>query len=514
MRWRHWRARAVAIGLSLVIANLVIANLVIANMAHAQEAAPLHVGSKAFTESVVLGEAVGLLAGDAGATVEHVAGLGGTAVLWNALLAGEIDVYPEYTGTIAQEIFGGDGPDEEAGMREALAARGIVMSRPLGFNNTYAIGMREEVAAELGIETLTDLADHPELPLGFSNEFMDRADGWRGLRARYQMTHAHVTGLDHELSYRGLASGDIDAMDLYSTDAEISYYGLRVLLDDRGFFPTYDAVLLYRAEIAESRPRAVAAFLRLEGRIDEASMAAMNARVKLDGVSETQVAADFIADALTVAVVVTDETWIDRLKRNTVAHLLLVGISLGAAIAVALPLGVLAARSVPLGAVILGVVGIIQTVPSLALFVFMIPLLGIGGPPAMMALFLYSLMPIVRNTHAGLTDIAVDVTESARAIGLPAAARLARIDLPIAAPTIMAGIKTSAVINVGTATLGGLIGAGGYGQPIFTGIRLDDLALILEGAIPAALLALIVQWGFGFIEQRLVPRGLRLKLNG
>ena len=237
----------------------------------------------------------------------------------------------------------------------------------------------------------------------------------------------------------------------------------------------------------------------------------MNASVKLDGLAETRVAGDFVEAVLAVAVDVREETWVDRLARNTVDHLILVVISLAAAIAVALPLGALAARSAVAGTVILGLVGIIQTVPSLALFVFMIPLLGIGGPPAIMALFLYSLMPIVRNTHAGLTDIGTDILESARAMGLPPASVLWRVELPIAGPTVMAGIKTSAVINVGTATLGGLIGAGGYGQAIFTGIRLDDIGMILEGAVPAALLALAVQGAFDMAERAVVPRGLRLK---
>ena len=154
--------------------------------------------------------------------------------------------------------------------------------------------------------------------------------------------------------------------------------------------------------------------------------------------------------------------------------------------------------------------GVIQTIPSLALIVFMIPLLGIGNVPAIVALFLYSLLPIVRNTHTGLKDIPTPVRESAEALGLPRGARLRLVELPMAARSILSGIKTSAVINVGTATLGALIGAGGYGQPILTGIRLNNLELILEGAVPAALLALGVQGAFDLLELILVPKGLRM----
>ena len=134
-----------------------------------------------------------------------------------------------------------------------------------------------------------------------------------------------------------------------------------------------------------------------------------------------------------------------------------------------------------------------------------------AGLPQLSALFLYSLLPIVRNTYTGLRDIPPPVRESAEALGLPPGARLRLVELPMASREILAGIKTSAVINVGTATLGALIGAGGYGQPILTGIRLDDVGLILQGAIPAALLALLVQGVFDLAELVVVPKGLRLK---
>jgi len=154
---------------------------------------------------------------------------------------------------------------------------------------------------------------------------------------------------------------------------------------------------------------------------------------------------------------------------------------------------------------VLGGAAIIQTVPSMALLVFMIPLLGIGFAPAAVALFLYSLLPIVRNTCSGLLDIPRPLRESALAMGLTAGARLRLIELPLATRSVLAGIKTAAVINIGTATLGALIGAGGYGQPILAGIRLNDVSLILEGAVPAATLALLVQWLFDLIERLLLP---------
>jgi osmoprotectant transport system permease protein len=256
-----------------------------------------------------------------------------------------------------------------------------------------------------------------------------------------------------------------------------------------------------------------ASFRRLAGRIDAPTMSEMNARVKLHGESESAVAAGFLEQALGLNVDYRVQTASQQFWRHTVEHLTLVGTSLSAAIVLAIPLGILAARRERLGQIVLGAAGIIQTIPSLALFVFMIPLLGIGGPPAIVALFLYSLLPIIRNTCAGLKDIPPAIVESAQALGLSAHARLRIVELPLAARAILAGIKTSAVINVGTAALGALIGAGGYGQPILTGIRLDDIGLILHGAVPAAVLALLVQGLFELLERRILPRGLRVQAS-
>lgn len=472
----------------------------------------VEVGSKKFTESVILAEAATALVRQAGFEAEHQRELGGTRFLWDALVQGDIDAYPEYTGTITQEILPDQALRGMDAIREALAQRSIRMTAPLGFNNTYALGMMEDVAERLGIRTISDLRDHPDLRLGFSNEFMDRGDGWPSLRARYRLPQPDVRGIDHDLAYRGLEHGTIDVIDLYATDAEIAYYGLRVLEDDLSHFPTYHAVFLYRADLAERAPGAVQALGRLEGLVSSAEMIRMNARAKIDKVAEARVAADFLDENLELAspVEVAEATWLDRLLLHTGEHLYLVGISLLAAILAAIPLGVAAAKVRPAEQLILGTVGVIYTIPSLALLVFMIPLLGIGGPPAIVALFLYSLLPIVRNTHAGLTDIPPSLRESAEALGLSPMARLRLVELPLASRAILAGIKTSTVINIGTATLGALIGAGGYGQPILTGIRLDDVGLILSGAVPAAALALIAQGLFEIAERLVVPKGLRL----
>lgn len=467
------------------------------------------VGSKSFTESVILGEMLVQLAEDAGGAARHRRQLGGTRVLWSALLEGEIDAYPEYTGTLLRETLAEVGLADAAELERYLSSLSISMTPPLGFNNTYAIGVKAELADRMELRRISDLRDHPDLILGFGNEFMERSDGWPGLRDRYRLPQQNVRGLDHDLAYRGLESGALHVTDLYSTDAEIAYYGLRALEDDLAFFPRYDAVVLYRTDLAHRLPRIVSSFSRLAGIIDEKSMSRMNARVKIHGGQEERVANEFLVQTLEIRERSEPISETGRLWQHTKEHLVLVGVSLSAAILLAVPLGIVAARQQRLGQIILGIAGVLQTIPSLALFVFMIPVLGIGGPPAIVALFLYSLLPIVRNTHAGLRDIPPSIIDSARALGLPPGGRLRIVELPMAARSIFAGVKTSAVINVGTATLGALIGAGGYGQPILTGIRLDDMGLILQGAVPAALLALVVQGLFDLVEWRLLPRGLR-----
>jgi osmoprotectant transport system permease protein len=306
-------------------------------------------------------------------------------------------------------------------------------------------------------------------------------------------------------------SGSLDVSDLYSTDAEIHFYHLRLLEDDLGYFPRYEAVILYRRDLERRAPAVIADWRKLEGNIDNDSMIAMNARAKLDRVAEARVAADFLRDRLGILVTVRETTWIRQLLRNTVDHLFLVFVSLATAVVVAVPLGIWARRRPRIGQAILATVGILQTIPSMAILVFMVPLLGLGAWPAIVALFFYSLLPIVRNTYQGLMGIAPSLRESADVLGLTPRARLWLIDIPLASPAILAGIKTAAVINVGTATIGALIGAGGFGQPILTGIRLADTALILQGAVPAAVLAIAVQAVFEAGERWVVPQGLRLR---
>ncbi len=467
------------------------------------------VGSKTFTENVLLGWMGTHLLRANGLAAPHRAELGGSRFLWEALVRGDIDAYPEYTGTLRQEILANrsiaTSPDS---LRAVLAAYGVGMTAPLGFNNTYALGMRADHADSLGIETIGDLREHPNLQLGFSNEFMDRSDGWPSLKRAYNLPQT-ARGVDHDIAYRGLNNGQLDVIDLYSTDAEIERYDLRVLEDTKEHFPAYEAIFLYRRDLRTRAPAAISALKRLEGQIPADTMQALNARSKIDQVDESTVAADFVNRTFGLATTADTNTRWERLRRYTADHLVLVGLSLGLAVLFGIPLGIIAAKRRILGPGILGIVGLIYTIPALALLAMMVPPLGLGRVPAVTALFLYSLLPIVWTTYTGLKDLSPPLLESAEALGLSPSAKLWRVEIPLAARSILAGVKIAIVINIGAATLGALIGAGGYGQPILTGIRRANLALILEGTVPAGLLTILALALFEGLERSLLPRSMR-----
>jgi osmoprotectant transport system permease protein len=433
------------------------------------------------------------------------------------LAAGEIDVYPEYTGTITAEILAGENVADEKKMHDLLRQKGIGVSKSLGFSDTYALAMTRRRATQLGLSKISDLKRLPELQLALTHEFLDRADGWTALKRRYDLQQRNVVGVDHDVAYRQLLAGEVDVIDVYSTDAMIRRSDLVLLKDDVAFFPRYDAVWLYRFDAASRCPELAAAMNRLQGTISEATMQALNDEVEAGRKTESETAADFLSQNIGLHVDVQTTSRTEMIVRHVLEHLDLVRRSLLPAIVVGVALGILCQRSPRVGRVVLAAVGLLQTIPSLALLVLLLPIvaalgyrsIGEGSVTAVTALFCYCLLPIVRNTYTGIESIPRATIESATALGLGPLARLVEVELPIALPTILAGIRTAAVQNVGFATLGAIIGAGGLGQPILRGIRVNDISLILAGAIPAALLALLLQGLIDAIEWALVPRGLK-----
>lgn len=491
------------------IARLVVSRLSLAwllalmSLGSVANADTLRIGSKRFTESYILGEILTQTAAPH-ADTRHLPGLGNTAIVFEALKAGSIDAYPDYTGTLASEILKLPGTTTLEQINAALAPMGLGAAIALGFENTYAIAVSDARAGQL--RTLADLARQPALRLGLSHEFMGRADGWPALARRYGLPQRPV-GIDHGIAYEALANGQIDATDIYSTDAKIRKFHLRVLDDNLNVFPRYDAVIVYRLDVPRRFPAAWQALQQLAGRIDVQHMIDMNAAAEIDGQSFAAIARQFVSRSdPTPAPAPPDHALLAMLTdaqtaQLTVRHLALVGGAVGAATLVGVPLGIVAARRRRLGQVVLAIVGVLQTIPSLALLAMLIPLLGrIGVVPAMIALFLYALLPIVRNACTGLQEISQGMRDAARALGFRPMQVLRYVEIPLAMPVVLAGIKTAAIITVGTATIAAFVGAGGYGERIVTGLALNDATQLLAGAIPAALLALVVQGAFGAVE--------------
>ena len=476
----------------MALARRLLMLLVLLGAGVVSAAEPVVVGSQRFTESYILGEIVRQTLEAGGTRAEHKSGLGNTGVLEQALANGAVDIYPEYTGTIVRELLKADGNPTLAELNTMLAPRGLKAAVPLGFNNTYALAMREDQAARLGVATVSDLKALAPGALRLA------------LKTAYALPFAAPQGLDHGLAYEAVAAAQVDLIDIYSTDAKVGRYKLRVLRDDRNFFPRYDAVLLMRASV-DTR-----ALQALEGRIDEKTMIALNAQVELDGLGFADAARGFVAG--TSAQGGARQGFIQRLfapdlPRLASQHVLLVVASLALALVVGVPLGI-AAWWWPRGAgAVLGAVGVLQTIPSLALLAFLIALVGaIGFVPALLALFVYALLPIVRNTHAGLQGVPEGLATAALALGMTRLQALRLVRLPLALPVLLAGVKTAAVINVGTATVAAFIGAGGFGERIVSGLALNDSSAMLAGAVPAALLAIVVQALFDAIERRLAHR--------
>ncbi|MES3004138.1 MAG: glycine betaine ABC transporter substrate-binding protein [Pseudomonadota bacterium] len=478
----------------------------------ADGAGALRIGSKRFTESYILAQVLAQTAAPHLQQPPEVKqGLGNTAIVYEALRAGNIDLYPEYAGTIALEILKSDTPMTLEAMNRALAPLGFGAAIPLGFNDGYAIAIRGDDAQGKSIRTLSDLAKHPELKLGLSNEFIGRADGWPGLAKKYGLKQQPV-GLDHGLAYDAIANKQIDAMDIYTTDAKIAHLKLAVLKDDANYFPRYDALVLYRLDVPQRFPKAWAALQKLEGSIDENAMIAMNARAELQGAAFDVIARDQLAGQKPAAASArrgfASKLFGPDLGRLTLQHLGLVAISVVIAALIAIPLSLLAYPHPRSRAALLGVTGLLQTVPSLALLAILIWLVGaIGVVPAVIALTLYALLPIMRNTVTGLTEVPAGLKDAASALGMTTGQRLRLVELPLAWPTILAGIRIAATIAIGTATIAAFVGAGGYGERIVTGLAINDSDLLLAGALPAAALALASEMIFEIAARLFARRG-------
>ncbi|HLW20859.1 MAG TPA: glycine betaine ABC transporter substrate-binding protein [Cyclobacteriaceae bacterium] len=476
----------------------------------AQSGEKITVGAKHFNEGYLLGEMIALILEDAGFKVDKRFNLGGTAVSFEGLRVGAIDVYPEYTGTISAEILKIKDTLSLDQQRERVKKNfGLEISDPFGFNNTYALLIKKDKANELNISKISDLRNHTALRLGLSHEFLKRQDGWGALSVFYDLPQS-PTALEHGIAYQAILEDNIDILDAYSTDGEIDRYDLLLLKDDRDFFPDYQAVSFYRSSLPT---KAKDALSKLTSSISADEMQELNSLALFEKKSHAEIAHDFLVKKKIIEEVafIRLDKWVEILDKTWV-HLKLTFLSLLAAMLLALPLGIFLYRYPGFSNSVLYVAGIMQTIPSIALLALMIPLFGIGMLPALIALFLYALLPILRNTVLGLFTVDPQLKKVASAIGLTDWQRLRQVELPLAMPSILAGVRTAAVITVGTATLAAFIGAGGLGEFIVTGLALNNTSLILKGAIPSALLAIVIELLFEGIERLAIPRHLRQKI--
>ena len=490
---------------------------------------PFVIGGKNFTEQHILGEIMAqLIEGRLGWRVDRRFGLGGTKICFDALVAGEIHIYPEYTGTVYVSLL--DYPPSSDKIRVFRVVQrdlskqfDLAWMAPFGFSNSYSLTVRRSFAQKLGLEKVSDLVPHmTTLRVGTSQEFHVRPDGLPGLARHYGLKFNEPVVLDPGLTYKACAEDQVDVIDAYTTDGRIEKFGLKILQDDRHFFPPYDCVPLLHQRTLAKHPELVALLGELGGLITGDLMRSMNYQVDEEGIPVEQIARKFLIDQ---EILEGESREVEARKGGFFKylidhraelfvlirqHLTLTGLSVLLAALVAIPLGIFLSRDRKLAVPVMGVVNVIQTIPSLALLGFLIPVMGIGLEPAVTALFLYALLPIVRNTYTGITGIEPELLEAGRGIGLTDWEILRLVELPLAFPVIMAGIRTSTVINIGTATLAALIGAGGLGQPIFQGIATVDGIVILFGALPAAGLAVIADLILGGMQHRLSSRCRRV----
>lgn len=486
------------------------------------------VGSKNFEESRLLAEMFArLIEARTHLPVERRFGLAGTQICFEALRTGAIDIYPEYTGTglvtiLGEQPMGGPTATMNRVRGEFLRRWDLWWLAPLGFENSWALAVPRELARSRGLASIADLARvSKDLTAVFGYEFVAREDGFAGLRKRYGLEFRDVKSMQQALQYQAIGERRADCIDAYTTDGRLMVHDLVVLEDKDHFFPPYQATALVRGETLRAHPEVGSALSLLASSLDDETMRGLNLRTQEKGEPVPRVAQEALERLGLIGQRPVDEVstrgrgfwaylWASRrdLAARTGEHLELSALALILGILVAVPLGLLLERRRGIAESIIRLTGISQTIPSIALLAFMIPFLGVGWAPALVALWIYSIFPIVRSTYSGVRDAGPQAVEAARALGMTEGQILRLVRFPLAIPFILAGVRTAGVLTVGTATLAAFIGAGGLGVPIVSGLQLADSSMILSGALPAAALALVVDGILGLVERALRPRGL------
>lgn len=505
----------------------VVAILVCLIVVASARAGVIRVGSKNFTEQEILAQiAAQLIERTTDYSVERRLGLGGTDLCHAALLAGQLDLYVEYTGTsllnVLDEATIANPARAYLRVAEQYEERfGLVCMAPIGFNSTYAIAVRGQDAGANGWRTIGDLAPGAgELRAGFTAEFMERPDGYPGLREAYGTDFGSTQDLEPGLMYDALKSGQVDVICAFATDPRIDAYGFVVLEDTESFFPPYDAVAVVREQTLARYPGVRSALAVMAGAISDADMRALNGAVDIERRTPADVAGEWVSarlgedvgarvggDGSRAGFVDLVRSRRGELWDKTVEHLVLTALGVVIAVVIGLPLGILIHRRAPARAPVLAAAEVVQTIPSLAMLAFLFALIGVLGLlPAATALVLYALLPIVLNTYTGLSEVPRQAVQAAQAVGMSGGQRLRMVELPLAMPVIVAGIRAATVLTVGIATLSTYIGAGGLGDFIARGLARNDPRLTLLGALPAALMAVVLSLAIRGVQRVLTRR--------
>lgn len=480
----------------------------------------IRVASRDFPESILLAEILSsAIEKYSDYEVDRKFNLGGVKICFSAIENNELDIYQDYSGSLINNILGRKSKDEY--ILDFLKTKiyldyGLKLSDELGFNNNFVLVANKSWAEKHKLKNISDLAlklkNDPEFNprVAFRADFIHRSDGYKSIKETYGIDFENLNVMEYNIAYANLKSNRLDLIDSFSTDPRLMDKDLVLISDDRSAFLKYDALYVYRSEILETYPELIKIFSKLESSLSDKTILDLNLQIA-SGKSYQEVANSFLdkIDLNSKPLKLSSRPIPKSLLKENIEmftkafyeHLLLSYGSFFLAAVFGIIIGVLISYDLKISKFVLALISSLQTIPSLALLALLIPVFGLGYKSALGALLVYALLPIIQNTFSGINSISSEYILLARSLALTEFQILKDIKLPMARNFILAGLKTSVVICIGTATLATFVGAGGLGDIIKAGIDLNSNYLIILGSAPAALLALFSSFVFSKLER-------------